>query len=265
MFGTNSTLPTLTILPGSGVGTYGKAGIGTTGADKIFEVNLGTAEAVRYSYNAGTGSATTYMDTTIDSAGVTTFTGAGSAPGFTFSHDVSVPDEAYGAGWNGSLEVPTKNAVYDKIETLAGATVYTSTQDDVTAADTNFVDVTGCVFSYVANATYQIWIMGLVSPTVATTGCGFAFNTSSAVTHVNLIHFNQFANTGAVSGGHSIADDASVGVSQGFPGTGENPVVGFGRLVTTSNTGTAQLRFRSEVAAVNTCKAGLTMKVERIA
>lgn len=34
---------------------------------------------------------------------------------------VEVPDEAYGAGWNGSLEVPTKNALYDKIETLGGS------------------------------------------------------------------------------------------------------------------------------------------------
>lgn len=30
-------------------------------------------------------------------------------------------DDAYGAGWNGSLEPPTKNAVYDKIETLGGS------------------------------------------------------------------------------------------------------------------------------------------------
>ena len=37
-----------------------------------------------------------------------------------FASDVLVPDEAYGAGWNASLEVPTKNAVYDKIETLGG-------------------------------------------------------------------------------------------------------------------------------------------------
>jgi hypothetical protein len=36
------------------------------------------------------------------------------------SSDVTVPDEIYGAGWNGSLEVPTKNAVYDKIETITG-------------------------------------------------------------------------------------------------------------------------------------------------
>lgn len=34
--------------------------------------------------------------------------------------DVTVGDEAYGVGWNASLEVPTKNAVYDKIETLGG-------------------------------------------------------------------------------------------------------------------------------------------------
>lgn len=33
---------------------------------------------------------------------------------------VTVVDDAYAAGWNGSSEVPTKNAVYDKIETLGG-------------------------------------------------------------------------------------------------------------------------------------------------
>lgn len=37
--------------------------------------------------------------------------------GATFTGDINVPDEAYGAGWNGSTEVPTKNAVYDEIET----------------------------------------------------------------------------------------------------------------------------------------------------
>lgn len=33
--------------------------------------------------------------------------------------DQSVPDEAYGSGWNGSVEVPTKNAVYDQVELKA--------------------------------------------------------------------------------------------------------------------------------------------------
>ena len=36
------------------------------------------------------------------------------------SGSLTVADEAYGSGWNGSLEVPTKNALYDKIETLGG-------------------------------------------------------------------------------------------------------------------------------------------------
>lgn len=40
--------------------------------------------------------------------------------------DLEVLDEAYGAGWNGSVEVPTKNAVYDKIETLGGSEISTS-------------------------------------------------------------------------------------------------------------------------------------------
>ncbi len=44
---------------------------------------------------------------TVDSLGAALFAG-----------DVTVPDEAYGVSWNGSLEVPTKNALYDKIETL---------------------------------------------------------------------------------------------------------------------------------------------------
>jgi hypothetical protein len=40
--------------------------------------------------------------------------------GVTFTNDISVPAEAYDAtAWNGSNEVPTKNDVRDKIETLA--------------------------------------------------------------------------------------------------------------------------------------------------
>lgn len=41
-----------------------------------------------------------------------------SASLLTSNVDIVVPDEAYGVGWNGSLEVPTKNAVYDKIQTI---------------------------------------------------------------------------------------------------------------------------------------------------
>lgn len=40
--------------------------------------------------------------------------------GGTLTGDLVVPAEIYGAGWNGSNEVPTKNDVYDKIEALSG-------------------------------------------------------------------------------------------------------------------------------------------------
>ena len=41
---------------------------------------------------------------------------------------VEVPDDAYGSGWNGSVEVPTKNAMYDKIESLSGGSGLTHPQ-----------------------------------------------------------------------------------------------------------------------------------------
>lgn len=43
--------------------------------------------------------------------------------GGTLSGDVVVPAEVYGVGWNGSNEAPTKNDVYDKIETVAAGSV----------------------------------------------------------------------------------------------------------------------------------------------
>ncbi len=62
------------------------------------------------------------------------FLGSGAVVGFnngdvTITHsadlltvaggDLAVPDEVYGVGWDGSLEVPTKNALYDKIQTIS--------------------------------------------------------------------------------------------------------------------------------------------------
>jgi len=85
------------------------------------------------------------------------------------------------------------------------------------------------------------------------------------VTTISMAFYHQLANTGTLSGGHSIADDASVGVSSGLPGTSTYPVVGEGLLITGANTGTAQLRFRSETTAVITAKAGMTLVVEKVA
>ena len=142
--------------------------------------------------------------------------------------------------------------------------VGTLASDAITLASVVPVNLTGLVFNYAINSKYRIWAMGRVQPTAATTGCGFQFDLSSAVTAINVQFSHQLANTGTQSGGHSIADDASVGVSSGMPGTSTYPVIVEGLLVTGANTGTAQLRFRSETTAVTTCKAGFTLVIEKI-
>lgn len=40
---------------------------------------------------------------------------------------LTVPDDVYASGWDGSVEVPTKNALYDKIETLLSSSTAAST------------------------------------------------------------------------------------------------------------------------------------------
>lgn len=168
-----------------------------------------------------------------------------------------------------STEFQYLNGVTSSIQTqldnrMVKTLVATLASDQATGANTTPVTLTGLVFSYEANSRYRIWAMGQVSPAAATTGCGFQFDLSSAVTEISVQFFHQLANTGTLSGGHSIADDASVGVSSGLPGTSTYPVTVHGLLRTGANTGTAQLRFRAEVAAVITCKAGFTLVVEKI-
>jgi hypothetical protein len=69
-------------------------------------------------------------------AGGNAFTGAQSFAGaVALDGGATVPDDAYGAGWNGSLGVATKNAIYDKIETvIAGGGVADGDKGDITVA-----------------------------------------------------------------------------------------------------------------------------------
>lgn len=109
----------------------GLLGIGVVAPSARLHV-VQTTEQLRVGYDASN-----YYSTTVSSAGAVTFDAVGASAGFTFNDDVSVPDEAYGAGWNGSLEVPTKNAVYDKIETITGASGSFTTADAKTVTVVN--------------------------------------------------------------------------------------------------------------------------------
>lgn len=82
-----------------------------------------TAGSTRVSISAGNGSTgnptvdvNSFPSTVLsDSTGL-----ARTTTNNTFAGPVAVPDSTYGSSWNGSAEVPTKNAIYDKIETMTG-------------------------------------------------------------------------------------------------------------------------------------------------
>lgn len=74
------------------------------------------------------GDANLTFDTTTDT--LTTVNGA-------FSGDVTVADEAYDAtAWNGSLEVPTKNAIRDKIESMSAGSGITRSVSSISSPTT---------------------------------------------------------------------------------------------------------------------------------
>ncbi len=70
--------------------TTGNLGINTTAADKQLEINSSTGNCLRLTYNAGTGSATTYFDNTVSSVGLVTLTAAGSSPSILLANPTSI-------------------------------------------------------------------------------------------------------------------------------------------------------------------------------
>jgi len=155
------------------------------------------------------------------------------------------------------IQGPAGTVSYTLVATLAN--------DLTTGANTTLNNVSGLVFTYAANSIYRIDLRGAVSAPAATTGNGFAFDLSTAVTSIWFTHFHQLANPGTLTGGSSIADAAAVGVSSGIPALNAIiPFAGFGLLRTGANAGTAQLQFRSETTAAAVLKAGTTIIVEKI-
>ena len=125
--------------------------------------------------------------------------------------------------------------------------------------------MTGLSFAFEANAVYVIELMALMQAAANTVGFGLQIDVSVPVTNVAMTFAHQLANTGTLTGGSSIADDASAGVSSGVPTAATNvPLVATGLLVAGATPGTAQLRLRSEVNGITTMKAGSVMRVHKV-
>lgn len=82
-----------------------------------------------------------YCNASVSSTGVTTFDTVGTGAKFVFSDAVEVPDSAYGSGWDGSTAVPTRNAVYDRLEQMKTESFIIAASDEITSitAGTNKV------------------------------------------------------------------------------------------------------------------------------
>jgi hypothetical protein len=90
----------------------------TTEVDAYFKTNDNPGDFVIYTTATGTSGYRLDLVSLMEVVG-----GDILATGEVNALSVVVEDEAYSAGWNGSLEVPTKNALYDKIETMGSGAV----------------------------------------------------------------------------------------------------------------------------------------------
>lgn len=192
------------------------------------------------------------------------------ATGGTFGADISVPDEAYDAtAWNGSAEVPTKNAIRDKIESLSGGSdpwTYVKLGSDFTTTSGTAVDVTGLGFTPAANTQYEFEALLLLRTSSASigtqpgiawpTGCDDGVATIQAPTSATAMNF--------ASGNISATVQSSAGALGNTIGSW--PARVFGAIDTgASPSGDVKIVVKTESAGTTaTVKAGSWIKYREI-
>lgn len=126
----------------------------------------------------------TALDLKANDSAVVKLTGDQTVAGVkTFSSDPIIPDEAYGSGWNGVLEPPTKNAVYDKIESLP-------------SFPSDYVVGVGTATTVKSYNSFQIpWIISTDVPT------NNFWTTTSTGSLISVLSYIKFSASGDVTNG----------------------------------------------------------------
>lgn len=178
----------------------------------------------------------------------------------TFTSDPIIPDEAYGSGWNGSLEPPTKNAIYDKLEELK---FYVVASNVTTTADTA-TDVTGLSHSVDANSTYYFQIFARVG----CSGAGAVKPAYSQPSDAVMLYTHVGRNTGSTAGqflGNIYTGDSGI-INNTFGGSNDFGSMIVGGTIKTTTAGTWKVQFASGASGqTSTYYAGSVLMIRKIA
>lgn len=138
----------------------------------------------------------------------------------TFSADITVPDEAYDAtNWNGSTEVPTKNAVRDKIESLStsgGVPILLETQTPSAAASVDLESFAGGGYAL-------IWI--ICDLTVSSDGANIQGRSKHNGTYQTGANYHRVG-TASNTGGTADTFNTATGTAMLFSGDDSGFTVG---------------------------------------
>lgn len=134
---------------------------------------------------------------------------------------------------------------------------------DVVNSTTTLAAVTGLSFAAAANTSYLVEVFGTFQSALTTTGIALALDIPSGLVTGSVVHHTS---TTALVGIEQIADAAVIAAISGVRAANTNvPVIAKFIVAVGSTGGTAQLQFRSEIAAsAVTMKAALTAMGRRI-
>lgn len=149
---------------------------------------------------------------------------------------VSVRDDPYGAGWNGSTNVPTKNALYDKIETIVAGSGFQASSmvlsnlvgtvaNNVTNENTTALQINAGVMSLTPGVLSNVVASGFGAPYIAVS------TNSGANNNVTSLVFR----TPSVTLSNDSAGIASIHVAaSGGAASTNNPVQAIGSAIITN-------------------------------